>query len=206
MDRWPATSAVECGHSTGGQGPAADVPLIVASGCLPFVATLLPAFGTDMRTGRGWILRFVLGGSGGFTLSDTSVDAVFGPAERLIKAEAKVGNKTVDKPWISVRPAGDGRQLVAFKGTLDLGACLRLRLVLYDGLDGGCRTMFVDLSKAGVVDASAVRMLVRVNERLCQQGGCLRVVGVSGSARAAIEQGGGGEILGTEESAHPVST
>jgi RNA polymerase sigma-B factor len=134
------------------------------------------------------------------------VDAVFGPADRLIKAEAKVGDKTVDKPWIRVRPAGDGRQLVALKGTLDFGACVRLRLLLYDGLDGGCRTMFVDLSKAGVVDASAVRMLVRVNKHLCQQGGCLRMVGVSGSVRAAIEQGGGGEILGTEEPPHPVST
>jgi RNA polymerase sigma-70 factor (sigma-B/F/G subfamily) len=102
----------------------------------------------------------------------------------------------MDEPWIKVRPLDGGRQLITLGGPLDFATSLRLRLVLYDRLDEGCRDVLLDLSKARVIDKSAVGVLMRVHKHLAHRGGCLRAVGAGGSVRKVLEGAGAKEVLG----------
>jgi RNA polymerase sigma-70 factor (sigma-B/F/G subfamily) len=92
----------------------------------------------------------------------------------------------MDEVCINVRRVDDAR-VVRFEGVLDLAAALRLRLVLYDGVDAGCRDIVVDLSEVRLVDCSAVGVLMRVRYHLAERGGRLRVAGATGLVLKMLE-------------------
>jgi len=106
-----------------------------------------------------------------------------------------VRQKTMDDPWVKVRPVEDGLRLITLGGALDFAMSLRLRLVLYEQLDEGCHDLLLDLTKAQQIDVSAAAVLRRVHEHLAHRGGCLRAVGAAGSVRSVLEAAGAGELL-----------
>ena len=48
----------------------------------------------------------------------------------------------------------DATHLVRLSGDVDFAASVRLRLVLFEQLDAGCREMVTDLTEARLLDAS----------------------------------------------------
>jgi anti-anti-sigma factor len=64
----------------------------------------------------------------------------------------------------------DSINLVKITGVLDFAASVRLRLVLFEQLDAGADQVVVDLAGVRLIDASAVGVMLRVQEQLSERG------------------------------------
>jgi RNA polymerase sigma-B factor len=86
--------------------------------------------------------------------------------------------------------------VVALSGTVDFAASVRLRLVLYEHLDAGCQKVAIDLTDVGLLDASAIGVMLGVREQLIERGGTLRVQGAQGIVLDVLEVTGAAKTLG----------
>lgn len=89
--------------------------------------------------------------------------------------------------------------VVRVEGVLDFSASVRLRLTLFGRLDAGARHIEVDLSRVRLLDASAVNVLLKVRERLAEDGGLLAARGATGLALEVLEIAGVAKRLGAYE-------
>ena len=89
----------------------------------------------------------------------------------------------------------DATHLVRLSGDVDFAASVRLRLVLFEQLDAGCREMVTDLTEARLLDASAIGVLLAVREQLIERGGTLRVQGARGVVLEVLEVTGAAKTL-----------
>jgi RNA polymerase sigma-B factor len=89
----------------------------------------------------------------------------------------------------------DSIHLVKITGVLDFAASVRLRLVLFEQLDAGADQVVVDLAGVRLIDASAVGVMLRVQEQLQERGGSLRVQGAQGLALEVLEITGSAKAL-----------
>jgi RNA polymerase sigma-B factor len=104
----------------------------------------------------------------------------------------------VDETSFRIWRIGD-IDVVRVEGVLDFSASVRLRLTLFGRLDAGARHIEVDLSRVRLIDASAVNVLMKVRERLAEEGGSLAARGATGLALEVLEIAGVAKKLGAHE-------
>jgi len=84
----------------------------------------------------------------------------------------------------------DDVDVVRIAGALDFAAAVRLRLTLFGRLDAGARHLVVDMTPLGLIDGSAVNILLRIQDRLGEAGGTLITPGASGLVLRVLEIAG----------------
>ena len=89
--------------------------------------------------------------------------------------------------------------VVRVEGVLDFTASVRLRLTLFGRLDAGARHIEVDLSRVRLLDASAVNVLLKVQERLAEERGSLAARGATGLVLEVLEIAGVAKKLGAHQ-------
>jgi RNA polymerase sigma-B factor len=97
----------------------------------------------------------------------------------------------------------DGTDVVRLGGVLDFAAAVRLRLTLYGRLDAGASTVVVDLAGLRLMDASAVNVLLMVQQRLGERGGSLTAPGANGLVLDVLEIAGVAKQLRAYDALEP---
>jgi anti-sigma B factor antagonist len=77
---------------------------------------------------------------------------------------------------LTERPISPDTHVVAVAGELDLGAAPDLEAIAGRLIDGGVRTLIVDLSEATFIDSAGIGVLVGNMRRLRDVGGALEIV------------------------------
>lgn len=90
--------------------------------------------------------------------------------------------------------------LVEVHGTLDIATTPRLRTMLLGGLSNGAGRLIVDLSRAKMIDCSAIGVFFSVREHAEQQRGTLRAVAAQDMVRQVLEVTGVAKTLGAYDS------
>jgi RNA polymerase sigma-B factor len=91
---------------------------------------------------------------------------------------------------LDVRLSTGERLVVALEGALDFATALRLRIALYDRIDGGCRQVVLNLGEVHTVDPCAAGVLVRIQRHLGHRGGSLRLLEIPAVLRAELATAG----------------
>jgi anti-anti-sigma factor len=97
----------------------------------------------------------------------------------------------------------DDTDVVRISGVLDFAATVRLRLTLYGRLDADARTVVVDLTGLRLMDASAVNVLLKVQQQLRERGGDLTAPGAHGLVLKVLEIAGVARQLGARDVLEP---
>jgi anti-sigma B factor antagonist len=76
---------------------------------------------------------------------------------------------------------------VAVDGQLVVGNRAEFKQLVFDEIENGARRVLIDFSKTGYIDSSGLGALVSLGKRVREQGGALRLAGLSDDLRTLFE-------------------
>jgi anti-sigma B factor antagonist len=85
----------------------------------------------------------------------------------------------VDPLQLERRQDTDGRDVVVVRGEIDVATSATLRDELYAVIDGGSRSLVVDLSGLGFIDSSGLGVLVGSLKHMRERDGQLVIAGLA---------------------------
>jgi anti-sigma B factor antagonist len=122
----------------------------------------------------------------------------------LGEIEGQIRERRAPRPWNDATPdsaeehhdpAAGPTARVAIDDDLDLATAPALRKTLVEAIDKGATRITLDLSRCTFMDSTGLSLLVTTHHRLAEEGGGLRLEGLTAPVRSVLEMAGATEFF-----------
>jgi anti-anti-sigma factor len=121
----------------------------------------------------------------------------------LAEIEGQIRERRPARPWNDATRDAEEHQdhaagptaRVAIDDDLDLATAPALRKTLVDAIDKGATRVTLDLSRCTFMDSTGLSLLVTTHHRLAEEGGGLRLEGLTAPVRSVLEMAGATEFF-----------